>query len=121
MRRWGIWAGLSAMMVAATGYAWLNFYAAADLGYDRYPGGKAILEFWGYTVISSFVGFIATGSLALYLRRRSRPRPRSGRGNDAPADLARWQTRRPCRPSSLTLEAPGRVARATAVAVTVGS
>ena len=75
MKRWGVWAAVSAALLIAAMFAFISFYAAVDLGYDIYPEGKSIIAFWGYSMILSFGAAIASGVFAVHLWRRSRSRP----------------------------------------------
>jgi len=68
-KSWAFATGFCALIAA---YSLLNVIAGADLGYDAYPGGKAIVERWAF----SFLGFtlLALGcAVATWVaRRRSR-------------------------------------------------
>ena len=67
-----MWAAVAVLMLLADAYSLLNFYAAADLGYDMHPGGKSILAFWGYATVGCFAGLLIASSAALYCWRASR-------------------------------------------------
>jgi hypothetical protein len=50
----------------ATFFAFMNLYAAADLGYDFDPRGQIIIQIWAY----SFMGlFCVTGALMVMAAR----------------------------------------------------
>ncbi len=69
MKRWIVWAVMSGLLLVAAAFSFLNFFAAVDLGYDVYPGGKEIIKRHAYLtavflVCSSVCGLVA------WLRRR---------------------------------------------------
>jgi hypothetical protein len=71
MKRWLIWAAASGAMLVASAYAFLNFWAAADLGYDTSARGKSILAFWGYAMVGFFLGSVVSAALAFKAWRAS--------------------------------------------------
>ena len=46
-----LWFGFGFIALAATVFAFMNFWAAADLGYDATSRGKVILSSWCYAFI----------------------------------------------------------------------
>ena len=52
---WPLW--LAVLMLVCVGIlvSFLNFWAACDLGYDRTPEGKRIIECWGNALLSTLV------------------------------------------------------------------
>jgi hypothetical protein len=62
------WIAAAAALAAA--YAFLNFWAAIDLGYDVTLEGKRIIERWGYVVSGSVVVASVCSVLAIRARRR---------------------------------------------------
>ena len=71
MKRWLIWAVASGATLVASGFALLNFWAAADLGYDTYPGGKSILAQWFYATVGLFAANAISGIFAIRAWLRS--------------------------------------------------
>ena len=67
-----MWTGSSAAAALVSAYAFLNFWAAAGLGYDAYPGGKAIIERWGNIMLVFFVVAAGCGIMAFRSRRTRR-------------------------------------------------
>ena len=51
IKAWHVWLGLTLTALVATVFAFVNFWAAADLGYDSTPEGKVILSRWSYALI----------------------------------------------------------------------
>ena len=51
MKPWVMWTAGSALALIATAIGFLNFWAAADLGYDGHPGGGAIIARRGYAMV----------------------------------------------------------------------
>jgi hypothetical protein len=72
MKPWTMWATGSALGLIATVIALLNFVAAADVGYDRYPGGGTIIARWGYALAGFFVVGLVCGGMAIRARWWSR-------------------------------------------------
>jgi hypothetical protein len=64
-RKWAI--GSAVALVAAV-TALLNVWAAADLGYDAYPGGAAIIARWAYAMLGFIVLSAACGLMAIRTR-----------------------------------------------------
>ena len=62
---------LAAIAFVASAYAFLNFWAAVDLGYDAQPQGQAIITRWAYGAFGCLVAGILCGFLAVRARRRS--------------------------------------------------
>jgi hypothetical protein len=71
MKRWLIWTAASGVMLVASAYAFLNFWAAADLGYDTSARGKSMLAFWGYAMLGFFLGSVVSAALAFKSWRAS--------------------------------------------------
>ena len=65
MKLWVMWTAGSALAFIATAIAFLNLRAAADLGYDAYPGGGAIIARWGYVMLGSFVVGVVCSVMAI--------------------------------------------------------
>jgi hypothetical protein len=74
MKPWVRWTTGSALALIGTAICFLNFFAAADLGYDAYPGGKAIISRWGYAMLALFVAGAVCGVMALRTVWKSRKR-----------------------------------------------
>ncbi len=72
MSRWRVWALVTAAMLVVLAYAFLNFWAAADLGYDASPEGASILAFWGYSALGAFGFAVTAAGIAVYSWRRAR-------------------------------------------------
>lgn len=62
--KWIIWAALNAACFLGAAVSFIEFYAAVDLGYDRYPGGKAIIDGWSYALLSLLVCGVGLAVLA---------------------------------------------------------
>lgn len=71
MKLWLTWAALAGVAFVASAYAFVSFWAAIDLGYDAYPGGKAIITNWGDGALGCLVAAILCGLMAVRARRRS--------------------------------------------------
>lgn len=52
MKRWHIWILIAIVAFLGAAYSFLCFFAAADLGYDKYPGGKSIIAAWSYALLA---------------------------------------------------------------------
>jgi hypothetical protein len=72
MKSWLMWTIGSAAALMASAYAFLNFFAAADLGYDAYPGGKEIIARWGNAMLGFFLVGGACGVMAIRARWKNR-------------------------------------------------
>jgi hypothetical protein len=77
---WLIWATASVLLLVAGAYSSINFVAAIDLGYDSYPGGKAIIQWWFYGALASFGGALLTAAITLnrwlaWRRQVEKPEP----------------------------------------------
>ena len=72
MRRWLPWTICSALALIAAVLAFLNFWAAADLGYDTHPEGKAIMARWGYAMLGFFAAAVISGVMAVRARSANR-------------------------------------------------
>src|SRR4051812_31199904 len=59
------WTTASALALIGTAICFLNFFAAADLGYDAYPGGRAIISRWAYATLGLFVAGAVCGVVAV--------------------------------------------------------
>lgn len=71
-----LWSSLGVLTLAGTVFAFMNFWAAVDLGYDASPKGKAILSRLSYTLLALGFGTVLFFGLAIrawLLRRRSLP------------------------------------------------
>jgi hypothetical protein len=71
VKRWLMWSTGSAVALVAMGIAFMNLFAAADLGYDAYPGGRAIIDRWTYAMLSFFAVGVVCGVMAIRARRTS--------------------------------------------------
>ena len=71
MKRWLMWTACSAVALVATAIAFVSLWAAADLGYDAYPGGRAIIDRWTYAMLSFFAVAMVCGVMAIRARRTS--------------------------------------------------
>ena len=71
MKRWLIWSTCSAVALVAMAIAFMNLWAAADLGYDAYPGGRAIIDRWTYAMLGFFAVGVVCGVMAVRARWRS--------------------------------------------------
>jgi hypothetical protein len=74
MKRSRLWAAVSGIMLIVCAYAFLNFMAAADLGYDGSSRGGSILRLWGYVALGCLAGTFVTAAMALYGHRKNRKR-----------------------------------------------
>ena len=72
VRPFFVWSIGSIASTLVSGYAFLNFWAAADLGYDAYPEGKVIVERWGNITLVSLVVALGCGIMAFRHRRTRR-------------------------------------------------
>jgi predicted Co/Zn/Cd cation transporter (cation efflux family) len=79
MKRWIILAIASGLLLLGASFAFLNFFAAADLGYDMYPGGKGIIARYLYSTLGLLVVSMACAILAWRARRAQVRAQRSGR------------------------------------------
>jgi hypothetical protein len=61
-----MWTTGSALAFISAAIAFLNFSAAADLGYDRYLGGEAIIARWAYAML----GLLVVGCSVMAIRGR---------------------------------------------------
>ena len=69
-----LWSSLGVVALAGTVFAFMNFWAAVDLGYDTSPRGRVILSRWSYTLLGLCCGTVLFFGLAIrawLLRRRS--------------------------------------------------
>jgi hypothetical protein len=64
MKNWHVWSGLSIAALIAAAYCFLNFWAAVDLGYDAYPGGKSIIATWCYAFLGLACCFLVFAVVA---------------------------------------------------------
>jgi hypothetical protein len=64
MKRWIILAIASGLLLLGAAFAFLNFFAAADLGYDMYPGGKEIIARHLHSTLGLLVASMACAILA---------------------------------------------------------
>ena len=64
-----MWQIGAAVALAAAACAFLNFWAAVDLGYDTTIEGKKIIERWTYVLSGSLIVGCACGVMALRRRR----------------------------------------------------
>jgi hypothetical protein len=74
MKRFFLWSGLSVLALAGTGFAFMNFWAAVDLGYDSSPRGTVILNGWIYTLLGLCFAtalFLGLTIRAWLIRRRN--------------------------------------------------
>jgi len=62
--RWLVWVALFIAAALAAAYSFLNFWAAADLGYDTSPRGRSILAGWTYAVWGCVAAAIGLAVLA---------------------------------------------------------
>ena len=72
MRRWLTWTVCSALALIAAALAFLNFLAAADLGYDTHPEGKVIMARWGYAMLGLFAAAVISAVMAVRARSANR-------------------------------------------------
>jgi hypothetical protein len=72
MRRWLTWSICSALALVAAAIAFLNFWSAADLGYDIVPGGKTVMARWGYAVLGFFAAAVISAVMAARARSTNR-------------------------------------------------
>jgi len=72
MKSWLMWTIGSAAALTASAYAFLNFFAAVDLGYDAYPEGKVIISRWGNATLGFFVVGAVCGVMAIRARWKIR-------------------------------------------------
>lgn len=80
LKAWHLWFGFALIALAATVFAFVNFWAAADLGYDATSRGKVILSRWCYTFIGLCLGTLTFFALAV--RSWSARRRRSHLGTE---------------------------------------
>jgi hypothetical protein len=62
---------IGSLALVGSAYALVNFWAAAELGYDAYPRGKSIIAGWGHAVLGCFVAGILCGIMAVRAARRA--------------------------------------------------
>ena len=67
-----VWSGFALVALAGTVLSFMNFWAAADLGYDTTPRGKTILSGWCYASIGLCLSALVF--IALAVRSWLRPR-----------------------------------------------
>jgi hypothetical protein len=69
-----LWFGLATVAFTGTVFAFMNFWAAVDLGYDASSNGRIILSRWTYTLIGLGLSTLLFSGLAIrawVMRRRS--------------------------------------------------
>lgn len=72
MRRWQFWSVASVLLFVAASYAFISFWAGADVGYDMRAEGRSILQFWGYSMLGLFAGAVVAAVIAVYVWVASR-------------------------------------------------
>jgi len=65
MTVWLRWTTASAVTLVAFAYAFVNFWAAIDLGFGASPARKSIIAGWGYATLGCFVAGILSGFMAV--------------------------------------------------------
>jgi hypothetical protein len=70
MKLWLKWTVMATVALVASGYAFVSFWAAVELGYDAHVGGKSIITGWGYAALGCLLAGILCGIMAV----RTRPR-----------------------------------------------
>ncbi len=65
-----IWFGFALVALAGTVFSFVNFWAAANLGYDTSPRGKTILSGWCYASIGLCLSLLVFLVLAVRSTRR---------------------------------------------------
>ena len=65
-----VWLGFALVALAGAVVSFVNFWAAADLGYDATPRGRAILSGWSYASVGLCVSMLVFVGLALKSARR---------------------------------------------------
>jgi hypothetical protein len=72
MKQWKIWTVVAIVLFLGALFSLMSFWAAVDLGYDRYPGGKSIIASWSYAMIGLAISSIGCAIIAASSWRASR-------------------------------------------------
>jgi hypothetical protein len=72
MNRRLTWTIASAAALIFCGCAFLNFWAAVNMGYDARPGGATIIARWGYAMFGSCIVAAVSAIIAIRVRRTGR-------------------------------------------------
>jgi predicted Co/Zn/Cd cation transporter (cation efflux family) len=68
MKRWIVWAVMASLLLLAAAFTFMNFFAAVDLGYEMYPGGKDIIR--RHACLTA--AFLASSSACAFVAWRTR-------------------------------------------------
>jgi len=71
MKRWRIWIVLAIVAFLGAAFSFVSFWAAVDLGGDKYPGGKSIIATWFSAMLALGAAAIACVAVAVRVYRQS--------------------------------------------------